>query len=83
MRRLSLVCDSESWGGAEVYLSHLLRRAGGLGWTASLVCAEPLAARFAVVVPPGRLADVPPARHTRAAPAVRAALAAARALVPR
>jgi len=45
VRRLSLVCDSENWGGAEVYLTHLLRRVGGLGWTASLVCAGPLAGR--------------------------------------
>ncbi|SDN80127.1 glycosyltransferase [Geodermatophilus sp. DSM 45219] len=76
MSRLSLVCDSENWGGAEVYLGHLLRRAGGLGWTASLVCAEPVAGRFAALVPPGRLAAVPLARHTGAAPAVRAGLAA-------
>ena len=78
MRRLSLVCDSENWGGAEVYLTHLLRRVGGLGWTASLVCAGPLAGRFAPLLPPDRLATVPLARHTGAAPAVRAALAAQR-----
>ncbi|RBY82901.1 glycosyltransferase [Geodermatophilus sp. TF02-6] len=78
MKRVSLVCDSENWGGAEVYLTSLLRRAGGLGATASLVCAEPLAHRFAPVVPADRLAAVPLARHTADAPAVRAALAAQR-----
>ena len=78
MTRVSLVCDSENWGGAEVYLTHLLRRAAGPGWTASLVCAEPLAGRFAPFVPPGRLAVVPLARHSGAAPAVRAAVAAQR-----
>ncbi|TFV58571.1 glycosyltransferase [Geodermatophilus sp. DF01-2] len=78
MSRVSLVCDSEAWGGAEVYLTSLLRRAGGLGWTASLVCAGPLADRFAPVLPPDRTAAVPLARHTAAAPAVRAALAAQR-----
>jgi glycosyltransferase involved in cell wall biosynthesis len=77
-RRVSLVCDSENWGGAEVYLTHLSRRAGGLGWTASLVCAGPLAGRFTPLLPPDRLAVVPLARHTGAAPAVRAALAAQR-----
>ena len=78
MTRVSLVCDSENWGGAEVYLTHLLRRAAGLGRTASLVCAEPLAGRFASLVPPDRLAVVPLARNSGAAPAVRAALAAQR-----
>lgn len=78
MTRVSLVCDSENWGGAEVHLTHLLRRAGGLGWVASLVCADPLAGRFAPLLPPERLAVVPLARHTDAAPAVRAALVAQR-----
>ncbi|MGY1691481.1 glycosyltransferase [Geodermatophilus sp. SYSU D01105] len=77
-RRISLVCDSDAWGGAEVYLTHLLRRAGGLGWTASLVVAEPVADRFAGCLPPDRLTVVPLARHTGAAPAVRAALATQR-----
>ena len=76
MNRVSLVCDSENWGGAEVYLTHLLRRAGDQGWTASLVCAGPLAARFGPLLPPDRIAAVPLARHSAAAPAVRAALAA-------
>jgi glycosyltransferase involved in cell wall biosynthesis len=78
VNRVSLVCDSDAWGGAEVYLTHLLRRAGGLGWTASLVCADPLAGRFASVVPPDRVVVVPLARHSGAAPAVRAALATQR-----
>ena len=78
MNRVSLVCDSENWGGAEVYLASLLRRAAALGWAASLVCAEPLAGRFAPFVSPGRLAVAPLARHTGAAPAVRAALTAQR-----
>ena len=78
MNRVSLVCDSENWGGAEVYLTHLLRRAGDQGWTASLVCAGPLAARFGPLLPPDRIAVVPLARHSAAAPAVRAALAAQR-----
>jgi glycosyltransferase involved in cell wall biosynthesis len=76
--RAALVCDSESWGGAEVYLTHLLRRAPALGVTASLVVAGPLAGRFAPYLPAGPPAVVPPARHTRAAPAVRAALTAQR-----
>jgi glycosyltransferase involved in cell wall biosynthesis len=76
--RVSLVCDSENWGGAEVYLTHLLRRADDQGATASLVCAEPLAGRFAPLLPADRLAVVPLARHAHTAPAVRAALAAQR-----
>ncbi|WP_448618787.1 glycosyltransferase [Geodermatophilus sp. URMC 65] len=78
MTRVSLVCDSENWGGAEVYLTHLLRRAGDQGRTAWLVCAEPLAGRFAPLLPPDRLAVVPLARHSGTAPGVRAALAAQR-----
>lgn len=77
-RRVAVVCDSENWGGAEVYLTHLLRRAAGLGWTASLVCAEPVAARFAGVLAPDRTAVVPLARHAGAAPEVAAAVAATR-----
>jgi glycosyltransferase involved in cell wall biosynthesis len=76
--RVSLVCDSENWGGAEVCLTHLLRRAGDEGWTASLVCAGPLPGRFAPLLPPDRIAAVPLARHSAAAPAVQAALAAQR-----
>jgi len=76
--RVTLVCDSENWGGAEVYLTHLLRRAAGLGWDAGLVAAAPLASRFADIVPAGRLTAVPLARHTADAPAVRTAVAAGR-----
>ncbi|WNV73723.1 glycosyltransferase family 4 protein [Geodermatophilus sp. DSM 44513] len=76
---MTFVADSDAWGGAEVHLTHHLRRAAGLGWTASLVAAEPVAARLAPVVPPaGGLAVVPVARHAAGAPAVRAALAASR-----
>ncbi|WP_245820936.1 glycosyltransferase [Geodermatophilus pulveris] len=76
---MTFVADSDAWGGAEVHLTHLLRRAAGLGWTASLVAAEPVAARLAPFVPPGgALAVVPVARHAAEAPAVRAALAASR-----
>jgi glycosyltransferase involved in cell wall biosynthesis len=73
-RRVSFVCDSEAWGGAEVYLTHLLRRAAG--WSASLVCAEPVAAGFAGLLPADRLALVPLARHAEEAPLLRAALLA-------
>lgn len=75
-RRVTAVSDSDAWGGAEVYLTHLLRRAGDLGWTAGLVAAEPVAARFADLVPSGRHVVVPLARHTAAAPGLRSVLAA-------
>jgi UDP-galactopyranose mutase len=75
---VSFLCDSDAWGGAEVYLTHLLRRAAVHGWTASLACAEPVADGFVGLVPPDRLTVVPLARHTPAAPVVRAALAAQR-----
>jgi glycosyltransferase involved in cell wall biosynthesis len=75
-RRVCFVCDSDAWGGAEVYLTHLLSRAAGLGWSASVVCAEPVATGFARLTAPDRLAVVPVARHAPAAPAVRDALAA-------
>ena len=74
--RVSFVCDSNAWGGAEVWVSHLLRRAGARGWTASLVCTAEVADGFPPV--PGRRAVVPLARHADEAPAVRAALAAQR-----
>src|SRR4051812_48904853 len=78
MTRVAFVCDSEAWGGAEVYLTHLLRRAASEGWAASLVCAAPVAAGFTGLLPPGRLTVVPLARHTANAPAIGAALAAQR-----
>ena len=74
--RVTFVADSDAWGGAEVYLTHLLRRAGDHGWSAALVCAEPVAGGFAARVPVDRLAAVPLARHRDRAPAVRAAVAA-------
>ena len=36
-RRVCFVADSDSWGGAEVYLTHLLRRAADHGWEAATV----------------------------------------------
>src|SRR4051795_3914334 len=78
MTRVAFVCDSDTWGGAEVYLTHLLRRAASEGWAASLVCAAPVAAGFTGLLPPGRLTVVPRARHTANAPAIGAALAAQR-----
>ncbi len=73
-RRVGLVADSETWGGAEVYLTHLLRRLPGLGWRASLVAASPIVDVFARYLPAGRLEVVPLARHTAEAPELRAAL---------
>jgi glycosyltransferase involved in cell wall biosynthesis len=78
MPRVTFVCDSDAWGGAEVYLTHLLRRAAAHGWSGSLVCAEPVAGGFTGFLPQGGLGVVPPARHAAEAPAIRAALAAYR-----
>jgi len=76
-QRVTFVCDSDAWGGAEVYLTLLLRRrAPSLGWTASLVCAEPVAGGFGPVVDPAGVQAVPLARHGQQAPAVQAAVAA-------
>src|SRR4051794_6177055 len=75
-QRVTFVCDSDAWGGAEVYLTHLLRRAPSRGWTASLVCAEPVAGGFGSVVDPAGVQAVPLARHGQQAPAVQAAVAA-------
>jgi glycosyltransferase involved in cell wall biosynthesis len=77
-RRVSFVVDSDAWGGAEVYVTHLARRAGGLGWRASVVCAEPVAGAFAAAAPDVDLAVVPLARHQPRAPQVEAALRAQR-----
>jgi glycosyltransferase involved in cell wall biosynthesis len=77
MRRLrvSLVADTESWGGAEVWLVHHLRRAERHGVEASVVCAAEVADRFRAWLPEHRLEVVPLARHAAAAPATAAALA--------
>lgn len=72
--RVTFVCDSDAWGGAEVYLTHLLRRATVLGWSASLVCAEPVAGRFLPVVGADALTVVPLHRHSADAPSIRSAL---------
>ncbi|MGY1734459.1 glycosyltransferase [Geodermatophilus sp. SYSU D00684] len=74
--RVSFVADSSGWGGAEVWLTHHLRRAADNGWTASLVCAEPVADGFAHLDVERTV--VPLTRHTAAAPRTRAALAAQR-----
>jgi glycosyltransferase involved in cell wall biosynthesis len=74
--RVSFVCDSNAWGGAEVWASALLRRAAARGWTASLVCTPEVADGFPPVA--GGCAVVPLARHADEAPAVGAALAAQR-----
>ncbi|MGY1664383.1 glycosyltransferase [Geodermatophilus sp. SYSU D00696] len=74
--RVSFVADSDAWGGAEVWLTHHLRRAADHGATASLVCAEPVAAGFAGLDVPA--AVVPLTRRAAAAPGTRAALAAQR-----
>ena len=66
--RVSFVCDSNAWGGAEVWVGHLLRRASARGWTASLVCTPEVADGFPPV--PGERAVVPLARHADEAPAV-------------
>ncbi|QXG76004.1 glycosyltransferase [Modestobacter sp. L9-4] len=75
-RRISLVADSDAWGGAEVYLTHLLQNAADSGWTASLVVAEPVADGFARRLPGIPTTVVPLVRHRSDAPEVRAALAA-------
>jgi glycosyltransferase involved in cell wall biosynthesis len=76
--RVTFVSDSDAWGGAEVYLTHLVRHAAGLGWAASLVCAAPVVAGFRTAVPHLPCAVVPLARHTASAPEVGAAVAAQR-----
>ncbi len=70
--RITLVSDTETWGGADVHLTALLRRLPALGWSVRLVCAEPLAARYTGHDP----LVVPLARHTAEAPELRAAVAA-------
>jgi glycosyltransferase involved in cell wall biosynthesis len=73
-RRITFVVDSDAWGGAEVYVRHLLARADGLGWSAGLVCSAPVAAEFRDVVPADRLDVVPLARHQGHAPVIEVAL---------
>jgi len=72
--RVSFVADTESWGGAEVWLAHHLRRAPEHGVEASVVCAAQVADRFRPLVAEGRLAVVPLARHALSAPATEASL---------
>jgi glycosyltransferase involved in cell wall biosynthesis len=75
-RRVTFVADSDAWGGAEVYQTHLVRRAAVAGWTASLVCTEQVAAGFAAALPGSPTTVVPLARHRAAAPELAAAVAA-------
>jgi glycosyltransferase involved in cell wall biosynthesis len=73
--RVTLVADSDAWGGAEVYLTHLLHRLPPLGWAAVLLAAEPVAGRFAAAAAPAAdVRAVPLARHRAAAPELLAAL---------
>jgi glycosyltransferase involved in cell wall biosynthesis len=72
-RRVTFVVDSDAWGGAEVYILSLLRRAEENGWVPSLVVAAPVAAGFAGF--PG-LTTVPLARHQDEAPGLGCAIAA-------
>ena len=74
--RVSFVCDSDAWGGAEVWAGHQIRRAATRGFTASLVGTAEVADGFPPL--PGSRTVVPLARHADEAPAVRAALAAQR-----
>lgn len=86
VRRVALVADSDAWGGAEVYLTHLARRAHANGWAASVVAAEPVAARLRQAIA-GHIAGhvaghevsvVRLSRHADQAPELRRALAAHR-----
>lgn len=70
--RATFVVDSDAWGGAEVYLTHLLRRAEPNGWAPSLVAAAPVAAGFAGFAP---VTTVPLARHRAEAPELCRAIA--------
>jgi hypothetical protein len=72
--RVSVVADTEGWGGAEAWLVHHVRRAPAHGVLVSVVCAEEVADRFRPELPGQRLAPVPLARHAEKAPATRAAL---------
>ncbi|WP_409330931.1 glycosyltransferase [Trujillonella humicola] len=72
--RITLVSDTETWGGADVHLTALLRHLPALGWSVRLVCAEPLADRHAAWDP----VVVPLARHSAASSEMRAAIAATR-----
>jgi glycosyltransferase involved in cell wall biosynthesis len=61
--RVALVVDSDTWGGAEVYAGHLLRRAADQGWQPSLVCSAQVAKGLAGSVPEESLRVVPLLRH--------------------
>jgi glycosyltransferase involved in cell wall biosynthesis len=72
--RVSLVADTEGWGGAETWLVHHLRRASAHHVLTSVVCAEEVVDGFRPWVPEERLVAVPLARHGEKAPATLAAL---------
>ena len=72
--RVSLVADTEGWGGAEAWLLHHLRRAAAHGVLASVVCAEEVGDRFRPWLALDRLATVPLARHAEKAAETQAAL---------
>jgi glycosyltransferase involved in cell wall biosynthesis len=74
--RVSFAVDSDAWGGAEVYVVHLLRHARQHGWHASLVCSEPVAGAFRAYLPDSDVRTVRLARHCVSAPQFRAALRA-------
>jgi glycosyltransferase involved in cell wall biosynthesis len=76
--RVSLVADSDGWGGAEVYLTHLARRAEENGWSASAVVAEPVAAQLGRAVNGVQVSVVPLTRHAERAPELRRVLAGQR-----
>ncbi|MGY1742042.1 MULTISPECIES: glycosyltransferase [unclassified Blastococcus] len=72
--RITLVSDTETWGGADVHLTALLRRLPSLGWSVRVVVAEQLAGHYAADDP----VVVPLARHSAEAPQLRAAIASTR-----
>jgi glycosyltransferase involved in cell wall biosynthesis len=76
--RVAIVVDSDTWGGAEVYARHLLRRAADQGWQRSLVCSAPVAAGLAGSVPRQSLRVVPLLRHGENGEPAAAALRALR-----
>jgi glycosyltransferase involved in cell wall biosynthesis len=75
---VSFVVDSDTWGGAEVYVVHHGRRAGVNGWEAAVVCSELVAGPMQAALPATTVSTVRLARHTGAAPQIRTALEAQR-----
>src|SRR5215203_2992043 len=78
-RTIEFVVDSDTWGGAEVYVRHLLRRARGEGFEPVLLCAAPVAPGFTGLTDTaGRVIEVEVmrrlTRHAAAAPGLEQAL---------